>query len=110
MHKTRVLWMALLLATTGSLVSCTNDSLDDGSGPDVVLEVTTLENQPVTATEDETTDGELARRHARERQRKLFEETQLRLWKQLDKQQQEDFRRRLAEARRRSRRAAMCPS
>ena len=57
MHKMRVLSLALLLASAGALISCTNDSLDDGTGPDVVLEVTLLENQPVTASEDEQTGG-----------------------------------------------------
>lgn len=41
----------MLLAVTG----CTNDNLDDGGSADVVLEIETLENPPVTATLDSTT-------------------------------------------------------
>jgi hypothetical protein len=34
---------------------CTNDALDDGDGPDVVLQVEALDNPPVTASLDQTT-------------------------------------------------------
>ena len=40
----------LLLAVTG----CTNDDLDDSGSADVVLEIETLENPPVSATLDST--------------------------------------------------------
>ena len=40
--------VVMLLAVTG----CTNDNLDDGGSADVVLEIETLENPPVTATLD----------------------------------------------------------
>ncbi|MCP3980420.1 MAG: hypothetical protein GY716_14045 [bacterium] len=38
-------------------LGCTNDSLDDGSSPDVILEVQTLENTPVTAEEEDDGGG-----------------------------------------------------
>jgi hypothetical protein len=49
-------WTLALLAVTLLLVGgCTNDSLDNGSSADVVLEVEMLENPPVNAALDQTT-------------------------------------------------------
>lgn len=58
MHVTRRSWVVLgLAALLLASVACTNDSLDDGSGADVVLQIENLGNDPVTATLDQTTGG-----------------------------------------------------
>jgi len=44
--KTWVVVAVLAVVAVGS-TSCTNDALDDGSGPDVILEVLTLENPAI---------------------------------------------------------------
>jgi len=49
MLKSKKYLMPLLAAVLLVTASCTNDALDNGSGPDVILEVVSLENPPVTA-------------------------------------------------------------
>ena len=47
-------WMTpILAAVLLAAAACTGNALDNGSAPDVVIEVVTLENQPVTAQEAE---------------------------------------------------------
>ena len=47
-------WMTLILAAVLLAgAACTGNSLDNGSSPDVVIEVVTLQNDPVTANEEE---------------------------------------------------------
>ena len=49
-------WLVLLLAPLAlAAVACTNNSLDDGDGPDVVLEIDALENPPISASLDQAT-------------------------------------------------------
>jgi len=56
MTKSTIRKRSLLLLPLALLaVACTNDALDDGGSPDVVLEVKALENPPVTASLDRTT-------------------------------------------------------
>lgn len=47
-------WMTLALAAVLlAATACTGNALDNGSSPDVVIEVVTLQNDPVTAQEAE---------------------------------------------------------
>jgi hypothetical protein len=49
--------MPLLAAVLLVSASCTNDGLDDGSGPDVILEIMSFDNPPVTAQLSQSTQG-----------------------------------------------------
>lgn len=49
MHAPNRAWMALFAAVLLAASGCTNDALDDGDGPENVLAITALSNQPVTA-------------------------------------------------------------
>ena len=43
-------WLTVLgMAVVVALAACTNDFLDDGDGPDVILEIQSLANPPITA-------------------------------------------------------------
>lgn len=46
-------WMTPILAAVLLAAACTGNNLDDGSSPDVVIEVAALENSPVTAQQAE---------------------------------------------------------
>lgn len=49
-------WLTALLAAAVLVApGCTGNSFDDGDGPDVVLEIVSLDNPPVTASVDEET-------------------------------------------------------
>ncbi len=49
MLKNTKWYLPVLAAVLLVTASCTNDALDDGTGADVVLEVVSLENPPITA-------------------------------------------------------------
>lgn len=49
MHALKRRWIYLPVAALLAAAACTNDALDDGNGPDVALEIITLNNLPVTA-------------------------------------------------------------